>query len=610
MQLLEPSGQQPTNRLPLYALWAFQAAVVGLSLGNPFFWDAPLSSAHAQHWLADGPGYLILPATMDAGHPPLWGLWLAGFWRVFGTSLASAHLAVLPFLLLGGWGWWRISQIYVSSKLMWASVVFYALFPPLLAQSTGLGIDPALAGLAIALWAACAWNQKLWAMVLAAALVLMNQRAALLLPMMFMLGPSGRFAGGAGILMAAAWYGWHSLQTGWVLSHPASAWQGHRGLSEWSEIPQRIIATGYYMIWMAGAPAAIIMVYWRRLRTLPRAFLGGVAALLVTHIGAMLLLSNPISPRYLIVPGLAITIAALAVLKAGKPAALALALILAGAVVPHIIFFNPPTANAWDCTLAHLPYFEAEELMNEKLKDAGITPAEISARFPMRAPRRLTHLQKDSTELDFATLNGSTFVLYSNLSNDYSRDDLRAISRMNRVLTVKRYPFEISLMKKPYVQMPHTKLLILLRHGHSPDGSPDSTRPIDEEGMAEVKKSAEAIKSSGIMPDLIINSPATRTAMTAALAAEVLGHTGKTHEDSRLYYKTSPDYAAVISQADDDADVLMIVGHNPLISNFASDYLKGGHPEMRTGDAVVIELPIDHWADLEPGAGTLIPVEK
>ena len=65
-----------------------------------FFWDTvQLASKHA-HWYYEHEfNYFFLPETINSGHPPLFGMYIACCWQLFGKSLIISHFSMLPFLM-------------------------------------------------------------------------------------------------------------------------------------------------------------------------------------------------------------------------------------------------------------------------------------------------------------------------------------------------------------------------------------------------------------------------------------------------------------------------------------------------------------------------------
>ena len=86
--------------LQLLTFIAVTTVFTVFSLDHIFFWDTvQLGSRHA-HWFYDTNfSNILLPNDLDSGHPPLFGIYLAFLWKLFGKSLIVSHLAMLPFLL-------------------------------------------------------------------------------------------------------------------------------------------------------------------------------------------------------------------------------------------------------------------------------------------------------------------------------------------------------------------------------------------------------------------------------------------------------------------------------------------------------------------------------
>ncbi len=93
--------QNKNNRLPYILGIACTFAVNDFSWQHPFFWDTLLTSTITQYYYDHGFGNLILPLTMDAGHPPLFYVYVTCFYKLLGKSLFAAHLSMLPFTILG-----------------------------------------------------------------------------------------------------------------------------------------------------------------------------------------------------------------------------------------------------------------------------------------------------------------------------------------------------------------------------------------------------------------------------------------------------------------------------------------------------------------------------
>ena len=131
--------------------------------------------------------------------------------------------------------------------------------------------------------------------------------------------------------------------------------------------------------------------------------------------------------------------------------------------------------------------------------------------------------------------------------------------------------------------------LLLLRHAHSAwpgPGQKDFDRRLDDAGRREAGKLAELAASAGLVPDMIICSPALRCKETAAIFVEAMPVKPAIRYDLALYAETAEHYVTVADN-EGHGKSLMIVGHNPMIEETllrmagretAEAHIPGGFP--------------------------------
>src|ERR1700755_2992424 len=110
------------------------------------------------------------------------------------------------------------------------------------------------------------------------------------------------------------------------------------------------------------------------------------------------------------------------------------------------------------------------------------------------------------------------------------------------------------------------KTLYLLRHAKSSwkePGLQDFDRPLNSRGKEAAPLVGRYVAKSKLRVDLLICSPAERARRTAALVKESAGLNAETLYDERVYEADAARLVEVVSQADESADALMLVGHNP-----------------------------------------------
>lgn len=145
------------------------------------------------------------------------------------------------------------------------------------------------------------------------------------------------------------------------------------------------------------------------------------------------------------------------------------------------------------------------------------------------------------------------------------------------------------------------KNLTLFRHAKterdSSTGS-DFDRRLNERGERDAPRMGDEIRRLGLDYDLVLSSPAARAAETAELAGLTPRY------DQRIYDAPPGELLAILQEADNEVQRLLMVGHNPGFERLASRLL-GSSIEMPTGSLVEIELPIKQWRDAGAAQGRL-----
>lgn len=147
--------------------------------------------------------------------------------------------------------------------------------------------------------------------------------------------------------------------------------------------------------------------------------------------------------------------------------------------------------------------------------------------------------------------------------------------------------------------------LTLLRHAqaHSVDSCPeDFERELTKRGTREAEEIAQRIVQRGLIPDLMLVSPADRSWATAEIVAEACALTEDQILAARELYLATPETTLrILSLHAGKAAHVLICGHNPGLSHIASRL--GPHPQPRELPTAGIATATFHqgsWANLLP----------
>jgi phosphohistidine phosphatase len=114
--------------------------------------------------------------------------------------------------------------------------------------------------------------------------------------------------------------------------------------------------------------------------------------------------------------------------------------------------------------------------------------------------------------------------------------------------------------------------LILMRHGEAERPAPgleDFDRALDPQGRAEARLMGRVLAEAGLAPDLALVSSARRTLETWRSVAEAFEGDIPVDEAPVLYAASAARLASAAADAAPRAKVLMMVGHNPGIHQYA-----------------------------------------
>lgn len=147
------------------------------------------------------------------------------------------------------------------------------------------------------------------------------------------------------------------------------------------------------------------------------------------------------------------------------------------------------------------------------------------------------------------------------------------------------------------------KKLYLLRHAKALVYSPnnlDIDRPINEEGKREAELVGELLLKKNEIPQLIISSSALRAISTAKIVAQKTNYTkNKILVDKNIYNAKTITLKKIIQNLDDKIDSVMLVGHNPGISDLVDELSASNFDFLPTAGFVCLEKNIQGWDEID-----------
>src|SRR5438270_11512264 len=131
--------------------------------------------------------------------------------------------------------------------------------------------------------------------------------------------------------------------------------------------------------------------------------------------------------------------------------------------------------------------------------------------------------------------------------------------------------------------------LCFLRHGEADwpkRDKPDNERPLTERGRKEMKRVAKFLDRLKLSADAILTSPLPRASQTAEIVSKRLGIELKT--EAALAHGFNVERLRRLL-AKDDADCVMVVGHEPAFSEVIKE-LTGGEVKLSKAGVALLEV--------------------
>jgi phosphohistidine phosphatase len=155
------------------------------------------------------------------------------------------------------------------------------------------------------------------------------------------------------------------------------------------------------------------------------------------------------------------------------------------------------------------------------------------------------------------------------------------------------------------------KTLFIIRHAKSSwdfSNVDDFERPLNERGKRDAPRMGKRLKEKDIQPDQMISSPAKRAFSTAKKIAKVLKFPeDKIKTDRRLYHADEETILTVVREIKDKANIAMVFGHNPGLTEFVNSLLQGNQDidNVPTCGVVAFQFDTETWRSVDWGKGKM-----
>ncbi len=149
------------------------------------------------------------------------------------------------------------------------------------------------------------------------------------------------------------------------------------------------------------------------------------------------------------------------------------------------------------------------------------------------------------------------------------------------------------------------KTVIVLRHSKSSwesTAETDFDRPLNERGKRDAPEMGQRLLKEKFVPDIILISTSRRTRQTAELLLPAAQLTDvKIVELESLYLASCGTITKTLMSINDQHQVVMIIAHNPGITDFVNEMSNARLDNMPTSGYAIIQFDTDSWQKMSRG---------
>jgi len=143
------------------------------------------------------------------------------------------------------------------------------------------------------------------------------------------------------------------------------------------------------------------------------------------------------------------------------------------------------------------------------------------------------------------------------------------------------------------------KTLYIIRHAKTNKSLDDLERELLPLGIERTHKLGKYLFVNNCKADVLFSSYAKRALQTADIIAEYIDYQkDKIISKETLYFTSQEQYFDIIMEQDKSVDSIMLIGHNPEITNVARFFVPDFIAYMQTGACFCFDFETDDWTEI------------
>jgi hypothetical protein len=421
-----------------------------ICINHCYFWDNIQQISKEAHWFYITDFHRLLMPTQNSGseivatgyHPPLMGIMTAALWKVFGCKIWVSHVFIFIWALILITNVWKIIYNLFPAKYAGWVLLVTLLESTLLTQYSIASPDFILFTAFIISLRAILEKKTFLLSIGVFFLCCINMRGIFTGTVLFIIHfyfinvqsqtkwnirsvLKITFPYLPTFILLAGYFIYYFTINGWFFSdsteniHYSLPNGISRIIRHFAEFGLRSVENGRIAIWIIGIYATVITLK-KNYKLTPeyKAVLMSFILLTGLYILFIFITQMPFSGRYFMPQFFLLTLLAMMGLNKffnEKKMIFTFIVVLVFELSGNLWIYPDKIAKSWDCTLAHLPYYELREKCFNYIDQQKLNYNEISAGFCLYGNRDYIELRNEGKSV--GTNEKCKYFIFSNISN-------------------------------------------------------------------------------------------------------------------------------------------------------------------------------------------------
>ncbi len=422
-----------------YILAALYIILCFLSQNHVFFGDmVQFGSRHPHFFYENNFESFWLPNELDSGHPPIFGMYIAAGWMIFGKSLIVSHWLMLPFLLLLAYIIPKLTELFVDQK--WVLPISLLLFfePTLLAQASLTSPDIVLISFFLLSIYYIVKKRNIKLSIALIPMSFISMRGMMVLFAIFLglyiyqiIIERKIFHSQTKTLIyiflpaVAINFSWllaHYYLVGWIGFHSNSPWASSFQQVGFGQIVKNIALMIWRWVDFGRITFWLILIFFllKYIKTLDRfsyKLISVFVSLIIVFTVNTSFADGLVGHRYYMPIYLLGLLICIGLIQDRSSFKYLLNLLFISFIIGSIYIYPSKIAVGWDATPAHFPYYELRTNLIKHLNEQEIKINNVASGFPNLDSREILELNGDTSKFQSYHLNNTEYIAWSNIFN-------------------------------------------------------------------------------------------------------------------------------------------------------------------------------------------------